>query len=47
MLLRASVQSRIIAGFVYLAVIVCILNSPSGLLRLRYSGTNVHLVEEC
>lgn len=35
MLLRASVQSRIVAGSVYLAVMVYILNSPSGLLRVR------------
>lgn len=46
MLLRASVQSRITAGFVYLAVMVYILNSPSGLVRVRDLETNVHLFEE-
>lgn len=47
MLLRASVQSRIVTGFVYSGNGVYILNSPSGLVRVRCSETNVHLVEEC
>lgn len=45
---RASVQGRIIAVLVYLAVILYILNSPSGLSRVRFAETNVPLlVKEC
>lgn len=38
--------SRIIGRFVYLAVIVYMLNSPSGLFRVRHAETNVHLLVE-
>lgn len=41
-------QGRIIAVLVYLAVILYILNSPSGLSRVRFAETNVPLlVKEC